>query len=414
MTMIATPSRDTASEARPPTDGGVKRTAQLPYADFFRALAIFYVFLGHAGGFAHEPALTHHIALTDAVSLFDGVAMLFCLSGFLLAAPLLRAYLDTPHDLPLIRPFYYARVLRIYPLYAAAVIVIAVALAIAGNAPTLGDVALHLAMLQNFSPATIQSLAGPLWTMPIDAQFYLLLPLAFALLARAYGHRAPRARVVALYAVLGAIVAASIAYRFVIVWHWAPVGLDQQLFLVDQLPGMASLFALGVAARLTVIASERDLIPLRFTSNLALGLIAVAILARVVQYGSHGAWLHLAGAGHMRPALFASIDETAGGIGCVCLLLAADSVRSGWFARFVASPWVAFAAAISYAFYLLHFTVLTGLAAFVRGGGMHALVLMIGIALLALVPLCALAHHAIEKPFLDRKARLRRFRDVGV
>jgi peptidoglycan/LPS O-acetylase OafA/YrhL len=407
----APPATRVATAAATNATASVPHTTQLPYADFFRALAIFYVFLGHADGIIAGPVLVHHFALVDGVSLFDGVAMLFCLSGFLLSAPLLRAYLDTPHTLPLVRPYLYARFLRIYPLYAAAVVAISIALAVEGRTPTAGDIAMHLALLQNFSTATVQSLSGPLWTMPLDAQFYLLLPIGFALVARALGDRDLRSRIRALYAILAVIVAASIAYRFGVVWHFAPVAFERKLVIVDAFPGMAALFALGIAARFTTMLIERGLLPLRITPRSAIGLLLAALLARTVQFGAHEEWLRLAaGANHLRPAFFASFDEAAGGLGCACLLVAASEWRTGWFGRFIASPFVAFAAAISYAFYLLHLTVLNALGASLGGLRHGGFLALIAGGLLILVPVCFAAHHAIEQPFLERKARLRRER----
>jgi peptidoglycan/LPS O-acetylase OafA/YrhL len=386
---------------------GLPRAA---FADFFRALAIFYVFIGHANGIIHGPTLGNHFAFVDAVTLFDGVAMLFALSGFLLSGPLLRAYLDSPAALPLVRPYLYARFLRIYPLYAAAVIAISLALAAQGHAPAAADVVVHLALLQDFSPATVQSISGPLWTMPLDVQFYLLMPLGFALIARALGERDERTRIVALGALLGGIAALSIAYRFAVVWLWAPVRFEEQLVIVDALPGMASLFALGITARFIVLLIERGSLPARITSNGVIALVLVAVTARTVQFCAHVEWLKLAAsASRALPASFAAIDETAGGIGCACLLIAASAAHMGWFSRLVATPFVAFAAAISYAFYLLHLTVLDALGPLL-GGILHhaAFVWLVAAGLLVLLPLCLLAHHAIEKPFLERKARLRR------
>jgi len=201
----------------------------------------------------------------------------------------------------------------------------------------------------------------------------------------------------------------SIGYRFAVVWHWAPVGLDDQLFIVDQFPGMTCLFALGIAARFVVTLIDRGTIALRPTTGTALGMVGAAIACRLLQYGAHAAWLHVTPhGGHLRPAFFAAFDEAIGGLGCAFLLVAANYARTGWFGRLVASPAVAFAAAISYAIYLFHYTVLAGVSERIHGAGRGALLGLVALGLAILVPLCYAAHHAIEKPFLERKARLRR------
>jgi len=277
---------------------------------------------------------------------------------------------------------------------------------------SLGDVALHLAMLQNFSPNTIQSLSGPLWTMPLDAQFYLVLPLGFAVAARCLRDREQHVRIAALVGALGVLIFLSVAYRFVAVWHWSPVGLDDQLFIVDQFPGMAGLFALGIAARLATMLVERGIWKIPPGATTAFALVAAAIAFRGAQYGAHAAWLHLvSGSGHMKPAAFAAFDEVLGGFGCACLLIAANFAPTGWFGRLVSSPAVAFAASISYGIYLFHYTVITSLRERLHGDGLATMIVLTAVGLVILVPLCSVTYFAIEKVFLERKARLKRLRD---
>jgi peptidoglycan/LPS O-acetylase OafA/YrhL len=384
-------------------------TGQLHYADFFRALAIFYVFFGHSVTLAFTPAFLHRVMVGDAVDLFDGVAMLFCLSGFLLSSSYLRAYLDDPSNFPLVRTYFWARFLRIYPLYAAAVVAITIYLFAIGGHPTSRDVWAHLFMLQNFSPATIQSLSGPLWTMPLDAQFYLVLPLGFFLLSRAKGSATQGHRINTLFGMLAILIVASCAYRFIAVQYWNPIGLDDQLYIVDQFPGMMGLFMLGIGARLFVTLIERGILRFTFDARTITMLLAGAVAFRVGQFLAHRSWLHFAATGgHLKAPLFASVDEILAGCGCVLLLVAASGTPTSWFGRFVAARWVAYAAAISYSFYLFHLTILTSIAAHLSGDGYKHFALLVGASLIILIPICFIAHAFVEKPFLERKARLRR------
>jgi peptidoglycan/LPS O-acetylase OafA/YrhL len=383
--------------------------SQLHYADFFRALAIFIVFLGHIATFACEPALFHGIRLTEALSLFDGVAMLFCLSGFLLSAPFLRAYLDPRGPFPLVPAYLYARFLRIVPLYLASVVAIALYLRVAGPQPGAGDIVTHLLLLHDLQTPTIQSLSSPLWTMPLDVTFYFCLPLVFIAMSRMLANASQTARVRALFALLGIVAIASALFRFYSISHVRWPDGNIELLVRDQFPGMMSLFAIGVGARLIVMLRAGRPLAASAPAAVALGIIGLAVVFRGGQLLSHLEWVHLLSGGHSKSAaLVGSLEYLIAGAGCALLLVLADTIRSGWFARFAASRIVVFAAAISYALYLLHFTVLTSISDRLGWNGYRGEFVIFAIGLAILVPVCALAHYGIEKPFLDRKARLKR------
>lgn len=87
------------------------------------------------------------------------------------------------------RAFYFRRAFRVYPLAIVAVLlVVAIGDPQAGHAlprgeagpftsPDAATIASNLALVQNLTAK--RSILGPLWTLPIELQMYLLLPLCF-------------------------------------------------------------------------------------------------------------------------------------------------------------------------------------------------------------------------------------------
>ncbi len=101
-----------------------------------------------------------------------GVSLFFTLSGFLLALPFWGA--TAP---PRWRGYAIRRLARIVPGYYLALTVLVV---LDGYwlAPGSGvDIALHYAFLFNFTEFSIFSINAPFWTIAVEMQFYLLLPL---------------------------------------------------------------------------------------------------------------------------------------------------------------------------------------------------------------------------------------------
>ena len=118
--------------------------------------------------------------------LATGVHLFFVLSGFLLFLPYARAMLRN-QPLPSARRFYRRRALRVLPAYL-------VVLAILAWLPTserihplsAGSVITHLFMIHDSFPPFNRDFEGPFWTLAIEAQFYLLLPLFALVLAKSW------------------------------------------------------------------------------------------------------------------------------------------------------------------------------------------------------------------------------------
>jgi len=143
--------------------------------DLLRTIAVACVFL-------------HHLALTawrnngfETLGRF-GVILFFVHTSYVLMASLQRMAAHPSSDLSVARAFWIRRFFRIYPL--AIVCVLAVALFRIPPMPLdsyhwigLKGLLSNLALSQNLSSSP--NLLGPLWSLPLEVQMYLILPFAY-------------------------------------------------------------------------------------------------------------------------------------------------------------------------------------------------------------------------------------------
>lgn len=165
--------------------------------DGVRGCAILFVLIFHINRTNGDNLWDWHanpLASSIATAGGTGVTLFFVLSGFLLFLPYAKALL-TRGRWPLARTFYLRRALRILPGY-----YLSLFLLIALSAPYylqpahLTDLLLFLTLFMDSSRSTFRALNGPYWTLAVEWQFYLLLPLltlGIALLVRRVrlGHR---------------------------------------------------------------------------------------------------------------------------------------------------------------------------------------------------------------------------------
>ncbi|GLV56219.1 hypothetical protein KDH_30610 [Dictyobacter sp. S3.2.2.5] len=169
-------------------DGKQKKTI---YAlDGVRALACLGVVSFHLNLWAYighvwSPFLDDFGAMVSSLALIGetGVLLFFILSGFLLFLPYAKAMLFDG-AWPSLRRFYIRRIFRILPGYYVALFLMLLYL----NpdylrAANWDKLLLFLTFRMDF-PVTYQQLNAPFWTLAIEFQFYLLLPLAAWLMGR--------------------------------------------------------------------------------------------------------------------------------------------------------------------------------------------------------------------------------------
>jgi peptidoglycan/LPS O-acetylase OafA/YrhL len=171
--------------------------ARIPELDGIRGLAILSVLCFH---YISMEGLTAPGSLTDRLQRLvilggKGVDLFFVLSGFLIGGILLDAKGSSRY----FSTFYIRRFFRIFPVYYAWIVAyIAVAafggkrllaLSHSGNAPPLNFVIYnHFLFLQNFYFDRLHNLAGSwfdhTWSLAVEEQFYLVIPLLIWLLSR--------------------------------------------------------------------------------------------------------------------------------------------------------------------------------------------------------------------------------------
>lgn len=219
--------------------------SRLPALDGLRGLAVISVVWHNStfGGFGHGPGA----GVLDFVSNLGwlGVQLFFVLSGFLITGILLDEK-GAPHQF---RNFYMRRVLRIFPIYYAVLIVAFIVLPALGMNPNWSvankssDIWYWTYMVNWAIP--IEGGGGGLshfWSLSVEEQFYLLWPLAAIALSR---------RALA-WVCIGLIGSAPILRALLIHYdpHLAEWGAYEFTF--------ARWDALGIGALLALVVRERS------------------------------------------------------------------------------------------------------------------------------------------------------------
>ncbi len=329
------------------TTPAAKTDNRLPGLDGLRGLACFMVFFYHLRWSAQPSDAAPLVLPIGMLNLefllrkFDiGVAIFFVLSGLLLSLPFWRAILES-QPAPQMGKYLWRRACRIVPAYFA--VLVAVYLLRGDTYTFYGalDFLLHVTFLHNFADYAYLGPHRDLWTIGIEFQFYLLLPLIMAAVASVFRKCGAA---VTLLALIGgcwlADVAATSALRMA-----EPLIPDRFVsatgdVIVGTVFSYLKLFAFGIAAAFAVLrvrCSERS-------ADIACVACIVATAA-IVTFGDEAGWRHTSALGWPLNAL-------------VLGTLAASVARSGFFARALSTKWMAAAGTISYGIYLWHDLVL--------------------------------------------------------
>jgi peptidoglycan/LPS O-acetylase OafA/YrhL len=169
---------------------------------------------------------------------FLGVDLFFFISGFCLFYPYARASSEGRPQ-PSTRRFFERRILKIVPSYLFALAVFAIVYRTEFGTPqnTVLQLATHLTFMHTLNPATFGTISGPLWTVGIEVQFYLLFPLIVR-----WFRRSP----VVGYAVLFGV---SETYRLVI----GGMGEGSSFWCINQLPAFFDVFGAGMLAAYALV-----------------------------------------------------------------------------------------------------------------------------------------------------------------
>lgn len=207
-----------------------------------RALAVIWVLLYHTWGVSQGPSvgiqipfLSQEIGLTRMFKMGEwGVDIFFVLSGFLLSLPFFRQHNSTRPFWESTKDFYRRRALRLLPAFYFAIFIILCMLFLGfGKLPKakeiLQQVTLVIPWFQN------PPLRGVLWSLPVEATFYIFLPFLILLATR----------VRSITAVFLTLVVLTILFRLFIIN--TPLIQNKGMFLFSFF-GRMDQFSLGVLA----------------------------------------------------------------------------------------------------------------------------------------------------------------------
>ncbi|NVB82359.1 MAG: acyltransferase [Kofleriaceae bacterium] len=361
-----------------------KRSASGPLVGLvhLRALAIVLVFIYHYRLFAHP-------AWVDRVGAFGwtGVDLFFVLSGFLISRQLFRS-LATRGTFSL-REFYFKRLLRIVPAY---LVVLAAYFCFPAihERESLPPLWRFLSFTQNIGlDLRTSGTFSHAWSLCIEEQFYLVLPLAVLAFAR-------RRRAVWIVPLL---VASGLVVRALVYQHRVADGITWYEWIYyptwSRLDGLLMGIAIGAIYELQPALREK---------LLANGRARLA-LAVVLWFGAR--WLF-----EDPQSLWASVIAFPAIALIYGLLVSAALSPSSILAR--SSRVTEWLATLSYALYLSHKATIhvtqSALAkiGFAADGG----AMLLACATASLLVAFAL-HLAVERPFLRWRDRVLQTRSVG-
>jgi peptidoglycan/LPS O-acetylase OafA/YrhL len=339
----------------------------------------------------------------------SGVHLFFVLSGFLLFLPFARAMLQG-RPLPSTRRFYARRALRILPVYWVCLFVLVLVqlpqfLTLLG----LGNVLSHVFLIHDTWPQFNRSIEGPFWTLALEAQFYLLLPLFALGIGKVVGGTRSASRLA--LAVCGLLLAVlglraldafgqsrlsslqGLAYVAVAVPTHATQGVQGKFLEV---------FALGMlcAVCYLVLIEERR-ISMNVVGWIGVGLLGVALIAYIVLPPLLSSDYFIVPqadllATYGRPLDFFGPLLTGGGY--AALMLAVLLLGGPLAAIFAWGP-MRFIGLMSYSLYLWHLPIVHGVMPFTQ-----PLPWPWRVAVAFVVAYCS--YRLLERPFLASRRRL--------
>lgn len=322
-----------------------------------------------------------------------GVATFFVLSGYLLSRPFVQALIgDKPF--PSMRLFLLRRLLRIVPLYVVALFFsVIVVNYFAIMHPTSTDVVSHLFFLHDFDVATIESINGPLWTMPVDFEFYFALPF-MALLLSPVMRSAPRAnRANILLAIIAFGIVLTFVYRIMMIVRFPQFTHDEfaSKVYINNGIGLGNIFLLGTALGMLL-----DIYKFRLSQSQIATFAAVEIMLFIAVWRTDEGSSSLAMTMHM----FLSAVSSA------LLLIVLPQIP--FIINLSKSRLVVSGASLAYAIYLFHLPILeAAFKALALGRNNLSFVILSFAVILLVIPIAYVMHRFVERPFLLLKNRQR-------
>ncbi len=225
--------------------------------DGLRAIATLSVIAFHIGVLLDNNHFwdVFRYPVISAVATFggSGVTLFFVLSGFLLFLPYAKSLLFQD-KWPSARQFYLKRALRIIPGYYAALLLIVLFFQRQYLRPDhLAQLGIFLIFFMDSTHATFRQLNGPFWTLAIEWQFYILLPLialGFLGVARRLVSASPARRLSFMFICCGALIIWGLLIRAIgehfVPGHASPLLSIPMIFLYGMQGKYLENFAVGM------------------------------------------------------------------------------------------------------------------------------------------------------------------------
>ena len=326
---------------------------EFPVLDTLRAIGALAVLTTHAA-FQGGEYLRNGVWGTLLARLDVGVAIFFVLSGFLLARPwLARASAGDPR--PSARRYYEKRLLRIYPVYAVAVVVALVWLP-DNDGAGLGTWVSSLLLADPYTSESLPHGLTQMWSLTAEVGFYAVLPV---LMWAAVGRR-PALRPGRVVALVVAMSTVSVVW---VVYLADPLQERSRGVPALWLPAFATWFAVGIALALVQVLHHEGRLPTRVHPVVDLArmpgvcwtmiaglllLVATPVGGPVMfQIGSHGQIL-------TKHLVYAAI-------GGLMVLTGVFADRTGGYARLMSLRPLRHLGHISYGIFCIHLAVLAGI-----------------------------------------------------
>ncbi len=324
-----------------------------------------------------------------------GVQLFFVISGFVLSLPFLRAAIEVRPS-PDLKRYFLRRLVRLEPPYTIALL-ISFGMLI-GHGTPLGHLVGHLAASMFYLHGSIfgsaSSILAVAWSLEVEAQFYVAMPLLAFLLFRT-DQRTRRWRVVILTFVAG------LASQLFFDSPAVPEAV--RMSLLNQLPYFTAGFLLA-DLYLVEWRHERSLHPFRWDiAGIAAAAVGALLIVRPVYVPRPPWWLH-------EPWIGASLAFL---LPWLVLVSYAAAFRGRLLRWFVTRRWVVIGGGMCYTTYLYHNLVIGktfGPAMRIVGGRFGPSTEMVLMFVALLVPIyaaTAVLFVLIEKPFMGRLSRAR-------
>lgn len=372
-----------SSRAQPQTSG----TQRLAGLDALRGLAALTIIVLHVWLYTTTSSAERSGVVEGVIhELRLALPLFFVLSGFLLYRAWVGAVLDG-RGAPRLGRYLSARVRRLVPgAWLCLLVTVPLLLLLEGvrgvDVPAAELLPLFLVFGQAFHPETVAEYNPPMWTLTVEASFYLALPLLGGLGLLLARRRRSRAALLVPPLVL-AVAGTG--------WNLWLAGRPSSLVLASALPALGTCFAAGMAA--AVVGHGRALGRPAVVA-LALGAVSLVTL--------NGVW-HETGAASSSDAGRIWRDSLAA-VGFALLLVAVAHARRP--SRLLESRPLAWLGERSYGMYLWHMPAifaLRGAGLFPEGQTVPAVVAVLAVVL----PVAHLSWTRVERPLLTAGRRRR-------